>query len=350
MTPDTPAALPSLLTSPGAPTLGDAGHDLVYAKDRGTDAPPLVTIAIPTFNRPQLLRETLESVWSQEGFTDYDVIIVDNASSPDNVEAVLAMLREAGRPVRYYVNNANMGVFRNWNRCLHLAQGEWVSILNDDDLLAPTFLRDMMHEIADAGDVEAMICRAELLDQRTAEVRTKAEATTLHARIVAAFRFRGRERIRLTARRLFWSNIAGSSLGALYRRRVVMELGGFDPEEAPIADYVLNVRLAARGRFLQTRRELAKVRLQVNETMKPDTLKGVLVRNFTLRSRLIAQGLVPSRWRHWVRPLLAHELGAAMAHWHQSPDVQDVARLLEIEPPRQKARWMYMTRILYGGV
>lgn len=350
MTSDPSTALPSLLTPPGPLTLGDAGYDLVFAKNRDTDARSLVTIAIPTFNRPHLLRETLESVWSQEGFADYDVIIVDNASTTENVAVVLAMLQDVGRPVRYYVNDANMGVFRNWNRCLDLAQGEWVSILNDDDLLKPTFLHDMMLEIADARHVEAIICRAELLDQRTEEVRTEEKATTLHARIVSALRFRGRDRIRLTPNRLFWANIAGSSLGSLYRRQVVTELGGFDPEEAPIADYVLNVRLAARGRFLQTHRQLAKVRLQVNETMNPDTLKGVLVRNFQLRSRLVAEGLVPKRWSRWLRPLLAHELGAAMAHWRQSPNTQDVAHMLKIEPPKAKARWMYLTRILYGGV
>ncbi|CAM3243237.1 glycosyltransferase family 2 protein [Sphingomonas zeae] len=347
---DSLANLPSLLTEPSALSLGDAGYHLAFAKERDTDVRPLVTIAIPTFNRPHLLRETLESVWSQEGFTDYDVIIVDNASTAENVGAVLALLRDAKRPVRYYVNDANMGVFRNWNRCLDLAQGQWVSILNDDDLLKPTFLRDMMREIDDAMQVDAMICRAELLDQRAENVRTEEKATTLHARIVSALRFRGRARIRLTPKRLFWANIAGSSLGSLYRRQAVMELGGFDPDEAPIADYVLNVRLAARGRFLQTHRQLAKVRLQVNETMNPDTLKGVLVRNFQLRSRLITEGLVPKRWSHWLRPLLAHELGAAMAHWHQSPSTQDVAHILSIAPPNTKARWMYLTRILYGGV
>lgn len=350
MTSNSSVALPDLRTSVGTLTLGDAGYDLVFAKDRDANAQPLVTIAIPTFNRPLLLRETLESVWAQEDFADYDVIIVDNASTTENVASVLAMLQEAGRPVRYYVNDANMGVFRNWNRCLDLAQGEWVSILNDDDLLKPTFLRDMMREIYDAVQVDAMICRAELLDQRSEEVRTEEKATTFHARLVSAFRFRGRERIRLTPKRLFWANIAGSSLGSLYRRQVVTELGGFDPEEAPIADYVLNVRLASRGQFLQTRRQLAKVRLQVNETMNPDTLKGVLVRNFRLRSRLIAEGLVPKRWSRWLRPLLAHEMGAAMAHWRQSPSAQDVAHMLEIKPPRAKARWMYLTRILYGGV
>lgn len=350
MTPNSSATLPSLLTAPATLTLGGAGYDLVFAKERDNDAQPLVTIAIPTFNRPHLLRETLDSVWAQEGFADYEVIIVDNASTAENIATVLAMLQAAEHPVRYYVNDANMGVFRNWNRCLNLARGEWVSILNDDDLLKPTFLREMMREINDAVHVDAMICRAELLDQRTKEVRTEEKVTTVHARIISALRFKGRERIRLTPKRLFWANIAGSSLGSLYRREVVTQLGGFDPEEAPIADYVLNVRLATRGRFLQTHRQLAKVRLQVNETMNPDTLKGVLVRNFQLRSRLVAEGLVPIRWSHWLRPLLAHELGASMAHWHQAPSGQDVARILKIEPPNAKARWMYLTRILYGGV
>lgn len=330
--------------------IGDADCDLIFSNECDTSPQPRVTIAIPTFNRPQLLKETLASAWAQKGFADYDIIVVDNASTPENVSAVLAMLREAGKPVRYYVNTANMGVFRNWNRCLSLARGEWVSILNDDDLLKPTFLQKMMEQVASNVDIDAIICRAQILDQRIDELRSREDVMTLHARVVAALRFKGAKRIRLTVKRLFWSNIAGSSLGCLYRRSAIINLGGFDPEDAPIADYVLNIKLASRGSFVQLREQLARVRLQVNETMKPDTLKGVLIRNFQLRSQLVADGQVPRRWHYWLRYLLAHELNAAQVHWHQSPDRNEVERALKITLPLSKARWMYLTRIIYGGV
>ena len=329
---------------------GDAGSDLLFERSDDRTAHPKLTIAVPTFNRPHLLIETLESIWIQREFDNYDVIVVDNASELENVAIVRRFLELSGRPVRYYRNHANVGVFRNWNRCLRLARGEWVSVLNDDDLLKPGFFKAMMLQIGRTPQVEALICRAELLDQRNDEVRSDSRAMALKARILTSLRFTGRSVIRLTVRRLFWSNIAGSSLGALYHRDTVMKIGGFDPDEAPIADYVLNVRLAARGRFFQTPEHLVQVRLQVNESMKPETLRGVLIGNFRLRCRLVAAGLVPHRWKNWPRHLLSHEMGAADAYWRQSPARGEIARALSINPPAVRARWMYLIRVLNGGV
>lgn len=341
--------LPQLLAGPPTLELGDAACVLRFARDAQDRATPRVTIAIPTFNRPELLRETLDSVWAQRD-ASYELLIVDNASAPENVAAVLALLQSSPHPVRYYVNSENVGVFRNWNRCIDLARTEWLSILNDDDLLAPLFLHTMLARIDDLPGIDAIICRPELLDQRDEAIRGDSRLAAIKAGVVGLCRFGLRDTVRLTAGRLFWSNIAGSSLGCLYRRRTIAALGGFDPAEAPIADYVLNIRLAAGGRFVQLRQRLAKVRLQVNESMKPATLQAILVRNFALRTRMVAEGMAPRGWRRWPQRLLAHELGAARAHWHQSPEQAAVGHDLKIAPPRSRARWVYFARILHGGV
>ncbi|WP_230782372.1 glycosyltransferase family 2 protein [Sphingomonas sp. Leaf37] len=345
-------ALPAL--TPGAATiavaLGDAESALLFERARSDPRPCRVTIAIPTFNRPELLRETLASAWAQQDFTDYEVIVVDNASSPENVASVLAFLQSVEHPVRYYLNSENVGGFPNWNRCMHLARGEWISVLNDDDLLKPEFLSTMMKHVEQDPTLESLVCQAEPFDQRPQAMRKSRTHTMVRPAFISATRFLGRDYIRMTATRLFWSNIAGSSLGSLYKRDVVLGLGGFDPQEAPPADYILNVRLALRSSFIQVRAPMAMVRLQVNDSMNLNTMGGVLIRNFRLRNRMLAENLVPQRWKHWPRYLLAHEWAVARNHWKQAPAQADVARQSGVDLPQGDAKWVYIVRMLHGGM
>lgn len=94
---------------------------------------PTVSVCIPTYNRAEMLRATMTSVLTQT-FEDFQLIVCDNAS-PDATESVVRSFRD--KRVRYVRNDRNLGVRGNWSRCLSLADGEYVSIFPDDDLMLP---------------------------------------------------------------------------------------------------------------------------------------------------------------------------------------------------------------------
>lgn len=96
-------------------------------------ADPIVTVCIPTYNRASLLKETIESVLLQT-FHDFTLLIVDNASE-DATEAVVGSFDDSR--INYVRNAQNIGLRGNWNRCLTLARGQYISILPDDDLMMP---------------------------------------------------------------------------------------------------------------------------------------------------------------------------------------------------------------------
>lgn len=96
-------------------------------------ADPIVTVCIPTYNRASLLKETIESVLLQT-FHDFTLLIVDNASE-DATEAVVRSFDDSR--INYLRNAQNIGLRGNWNRCLTLARGQYISILPDDDLMMP---------------------------------------------------------------------------------------------------------------------------------------------------------------------------------------------------------------------
>ena len=97
---------------------------------------PLLTLAIPTFNRSPFLAELLECVLPQlMGETRAELLVSDNASS-DDTETVVASFRERGLECRYVRNAQNVGADSNFLQCLDLALGKYVWVMGDDDLLA----------------------------------------------------------------------------------------------------------------------------------------------------------------------------------------------------------------------
>lgn len=68
---------------------------------------PEITVFIPTYNRPETLSTTLRSVLRQNTAVNYEVIIVDNASTFFNEN--LSIVKElADEKVYYYVNEKNI--------------------------------------------------------------------------------------------------------------------------------------------------------------------------------------------------------------------------------------------------
>lgn len=100
------------------------------------DQRPLVTIAIPTFNRVGFLRSSLSSALSQT-YPQFEVLVSDNAST-DGTEVFLKTVSDPR--LRVIRQKSNIGLLPNWNACLSNATGEYIVLLPDDDSLEPHFL------------------------------------------------------------------------------------------------------------------------------------------------------------------------------------------------------------------
>jgi glycosyltransferase involved in cell wall biosynthesis len=126
---------------------------------------PAVSVCIPTYNRSKLLREAIEGVLDQS-FTDFELIISDNRSE-DDTESVVSSFRDSR--IRYAKQKTNIGVVGNFNQCLALAKGRYVTIFHDDDIMLPNnlllkvraldenpsvgFVHSKFHVIDEQGDI-----------------------------------------------------------------------------------------------------------------------------------------------------------------------------------------------------
>lgn len=91
-----------------------------------------VSVIIPTFNRPQLVQEAIDSVLAQRGDARFEIVVIDDGSTADTAEA----LRRFGDRIRY-VRQDNAGLNAARNHALRLVTGEFVALLDDDDVWLP---------------------------------------------------------------------------------------------------------------------------------------------------------------------------------------------------------------------
>ena len=94
------------------------------------------TIAIPTFNNSSIIHKALISSLEQDYQNEYEVLVVDNAST-DGTDKVLDSF---GNRIRRIRNNHTVTLFENHNICLNNAKGEYIIFCHSDDELLPDAL------------------------------------------------------------------------------------------------------------------------------------------------------------------------------------------------------------------
>ena len=128
------------------------------------------TIAIPAY-KDVYFREAVESVLNQT-IDDWELIVL-NDCSPGNIEKVTLEYAKDSR-VRYYKTEKNVGAYNlvdNWNRCLELAQGDYIICMGDDDVLRNDSLEVYQRYISKFPYYDIYHAATELIDEKSQFVR-----------------------------------------------------------------------------------------------------------------------------------------------------------------------------------
>ncbi len=101
---------------------------------------PLVSICVPTANRANFLKRSLESILTQD-YAALEILIGDNAST-DDTRALCCSAAAADPRVRYIRRERNIGIYPNHNDLIEQSQGEFIAFLHDDDEFRPSLIRE----------------------------------------------------------------------------------------------------------------------------------------------------------------------------------------------------------------
>lgn len=128
---------------------------------------PRVTVGIPVRNGAEKLGRAVASVMAQT-FTDFELIIVDNAST-DNTADICRLAERDDERVRYLRQKSDVGAAANFNHALAMARGEYFCWLAHDDWFAPTYLEKCLTEL-DADDSLVLVAASMGVTDRAGEV------------------------------------------------------------------------------------------------------------------------------------------------------------------------------------
>ncbi len=108
---------------------------------------PKVSVIVPNYNHAPYLEQRIESIINQT-YQDFELILLDDCSTDNSVE-VLKRYATHPKVSHFVVNTQNSGsTFRQWDKGINLAKGEWIWIAESDDWAEKEFLERMMESIA----------------------------------------------------------------------------------------------------------------------------------------------------------------------------------------------------------
>lgn len=111
---------------------------------------PFFSVAVTTYDRVDLLRETLESILTQT-FEDFE-ILVGNDNQDRQIQKVFPDLIDSR--IRWIDHPINLGYVKNVNQLLELARGRYFTSLGDDDVYFPQYLETMHRSVTEYGPLD----------------------------------------------------------------------------------------------------------------------------------------------------------------------------------------------------
>ena len=226
---------------------------------------PYLSIMIPTYKRPQLLRKTLLSAINQICAFPIEVVVVNNDSDILKEDPVFDIICEfADYPVRYFRNQSNLGLYGNWNRCIQLARGDYLTILNDDDLLKPSFASTVIKLMIKNPDIAACGSYVDLIDQNDSLINIPF-LSLMRNNIRRAFYALTRNKYHLIGLQdLLLSYPFCGSLSLIFQKSVLLSIGGYQKSLHPVSDYALAINIAGSHQLAIVHQSLASYRIAVN--------------------------------------------------------------------------------------
>jgi glycosyltransferase involved in cell wall biosynthesis len=137
-------------------------------------AQPLVTVILPTFERPAYVASALESALAQT-YTNIEIIVSDNGPSEEIARLVTSV---GDARVRYRHNGGNIGAMKNALAAYREARGTYVATLHDDDVWEPTFLERLVPPLEGDADLTLAFSDHSIISEDGTIDRAASDANT----------------------------------------------------------------------------------------------------------------------------------------------------------------------------
>jgi len=204
-----------------------------------------VSVVIPNYNHARFLRKRIESVLGQT-YQDFELILLDDCST-DESRTILEQYASDAR-VRIEFNSANSGSpFKQWNKGVRLARGQYVWIAESDDYADPRLLERLVAALEADTTVVFAYCRS----WRMTEDNRQDGFADFYLVYLDASRWTtdycadGRDECRDY---LIQRNTVPNASGVVFRREIYERVGGADESLHLCGDWKLWAAMALSGK------------------------------------------------------------------------------------------------------
>jgi hypothetical protein len=209
-------------------------------------AQPLVSVVVPTRDRPFLLRDALQSV-ARQSYGNWEVIVADDGGG-DAAAVARTLEPHAAARVKVVRTEGGKGAARARNLAVAAARGEILAFLDDDDLYLPEHLAELVLAVAPSGApvayTESAAVEERLDEGRRVEIRRASALPYRYSRSLLLVR-----------------NMIPTACWGM-RRECFLRWGGFDEGLACAEDWDLLLRYSSHTPFLRIARTTAEVRVR----------------------------------------------------------------------------------------
>jgi glycosyltransferase involved in cell wall biosynthesis len=124
---------------------------------------PKVSVIIPNYNHERFLAERMDSVLNQT-YRDFEIILLDDCST-DNSRQVIQRYQDNPLVRQTIFNEQNSGsTFKQWNKGVRLAQGEYLWFAESDDCAEPSLLAELVAVLDENPRVGVAKCKSQRID------------------------------------------------------------------------------------------------------------------------------------------------------------------------------------------
>jgi glycosyltransferase involved in cell wall biosynthesis len=208
---------------------------------------PLISICIPLYNGEKYLEQCLNSAINQT-YKNIEILLVDD-TSVDNTWNIASKYAAIDKRIRLHRNDKNLGLAANFNKCLELANGEWIKLLLQDDYLTDNCIETMMAGISERDKI-AVCKRTFLLNSGADDAKRNYynhEVVTFEKLGISSKEpvYISPLQVETMATGNICMNFIGEPTSIMLRKSVLAEIGYFNTDLAQICDLEYFARIAS---------------------------------------------------------------------------------------------------------
>jgi glycosyltransferase involved in cell wall biosynthesis len=174
---------------------------------------PLVSVIIPTYNRPEYLKQAITSALNQT-YQNIEIIVSDNCS-PENPQTLVASFQDPR--IRFWRHPENVGMLANQLHAFKMAKGKYFASLHDDDLWNQDFLAKLVPTLEANPNVILSFCDQYIIDKHS---RIDEVATEENSRAYKRNKIKGGVHTNFTTMGLVYKSIP-TAAAAVFRHGVI---------------------------------------------------------------------------------------------------------------------------------